>query len=160
MQSNLGKTHAIHTWLSRPIWYCREPRIHDNDTGDVARGQRWSTPCMHGVRKAEYLLLGPKCPVGAVKEHTYYLYLVGTQSTLGSPGQFVLPRAAKKHDNDTGDIARCQRRFTPCMHCVRKAEISLLGPECPVGAVQPRQNTRNPDLALQAHLVLPRAAKT
>ena len=91
VQSNLGKTHAIHHWLSRPIWYCREPRIHDNDTGDVARDQRW---------------------------------------------------------------------FTPCMHYVRKAELSLLSPKCPVGAVQRRQSTRNPHLVLQGHLALPRAAKT
>ena len=91
VQPNQGKTHAIHTWLSGTIWYCRGPRKHDNDTGDVARGQRWSTPCMH---------------------------------------------------------------------CVRKAEFSLLGPKCPVGAVQPRRNIRNPHLALQNHLVLPRAAKT
>ena len=91
VQSNQGETHAIHTWLSRPIWYCRGPQKHDNDTGDVARGQRW---------------------------------------------------------------------FTPCMHCVRKAEFLLLGLKARVGAVKPRQNTRNPHLALQAHLVLPRAAKT
>ena len=91
VRPNQGKTYAIHTWLSTAIWYCREPRKHDNDTGDVARGQRWSTPCMH---------------------------------------------------------------------CVRKAEFLLLDPECPVSAVQPRQNTRNPHLVLQAHLVLPRAAKT
>ena len=39
VRSNQGKTHAIRTWLYRPIWYCRGPRIHDNDTGDVARGQ-------------------------------------------------------------------------------------------------------------------------
>ena len=67
VQSNLGKTHAIHTWLSRPIWYCRGPQKHDNDTGDVARGQRWFPPCMHCVRKAEFLLLGPECPVSAVQ---------------------------------------------------------------------------------------------
>ena len=85
------KTYAIHTWFSRPIWYCRGSLKHDDDTGDVATGQSCSTPCMHCLRKAEFLLLGPKCPVGAV---------------------------------------------------------------------QPRQNTRNPLLALQAHLVLPRAAKT
>ena len=91
VRPNQGKTYAIHTWLSRAIWYCRGPRKHDNDTGDVARGQRW---------------------------------------------------------------------FTPCMHCVRKAEFLLLDPECPVSAVQPRQNTRNPHLALEAHLLLPRAAKT
>ena len=91
MRSKQGETHAIHTWFSRSIWYCRGPQKHDNDTRDVARGQRWSTPCMHCVRKAEFLLLGPKYPVGAAK---------------------------------------------------------------------PRQNTRNPHLALQGHLVLPRAAKS
>ena len=91
VRSNQGKTHAIHNWFSRPIWYCRGPRRHDNDTGVVTRGQRW---------------------------------------------------------------------FTPCIHCVHKAEFLLLGPECPVSAVQPRQNSRNLHLVLQAHLVLPRAAKT
>ena len=86
--SNQGETHAIHTWFSMPIWFCRGPQKHDNDTGDVARGQRWFTPCMHCVRQPEFSLLGLKARVGAVKEHTYYLYLVGTQSTLGSPGPF------------------------------------------------------------------------
>ena len=91
VRSYQGKTHAIHTWFSRTIWYCRWPRRHDNNTGDVARGQHW---------------------------------------------------------------------LTPCMHCVRKAEISLIDPKCPVGAVLSRQNTRNPHLVLQDHLVLPRATKT
>ena len=35
------------------------------------------------------------------------------------------------------------------MHCVRKAEFSLLGPKCLVGEVKPRQNTRNLHLVLQ-----------
>ena len=65
VQPNQGKTHAIHTWLSRTFWYCRGPRKHDDDTGYVARGERWSTLCMHCVRKAEFLLLGPKGRVGA-----------------------------------------------------------------------------------------------
>ena len=44
VQPNQGKTHVIRTWLSRAICYCRGPRKHDDDTGDVARSQRWSTP--------------------------------------------------------------------------------------------------------------------
>jgi len=67
VQPNQGKTHAIHTWLSRAFCYCRGPRKHNDDTGDVARGQRWSARCMHCVRKAEFLLLGPKGRVGAAK---------------------------------------------------------------------------------------------
>ena len=67
VRSNQGKTYAFHTWLSRAIWHCRGPRNHDNDTKGVARGQRWSATCMHCVRKAEFLLLGPKCPVGAAR---------------------------------------------------------------------------------------------
>ena len=60
VQSNLGKTHAIHTWLSRPIWYCRVTRNHNNDTRHVATGQWWPTLCTNHVHKAEFSLLGPK----------------------------------------------------------------------------------------------------
>ena len=81
---NQGKTHAMHSWFSRPIWYCRGPRKHDNDTGDVARGQRWSTLCMHCVRKAEFLLLGPKGRVGAAKPRQNTL-----NSHLALEGPFV-----------------------------------------------------------------------
>jgi hypothetical protein len=83
VRPNQGKTYAIHTWLSRAIWYCRGPRKHDNDTKGVARGQRWVITCMHCLRKAEVLLLGLKGPgrCGPTKaKHT--------QSTLGYPGSF------------------------------------------------------------------------
>ena len=65
-----GKTETKHTQIrpgsSGPIWHCRGPRNHDDDTGDVARGQRWSTLCMHRVCKAGLSLHGPKCRAGAV----------------------------------------------------------------------------------------------
>ena len=64
---NQGKTYAIHTWLSRAIWYCRGPRNHDNDTGVVARGQHWSITRTHRVCNAKFSLLGPQCPVGEAK---------------------------------------------------------------------------------------------
>ena len=90
VQPNQGKTHSIRTWLSRAFCYCRGPRKHDDDTGDVARGQRWSTPCMHCVRKAEFLLLGPKGRVGAVETKEKH-----TQFALGSLGPFVTAGASK-----------------------------------------------------------------
>ena len=181
VQPNQGRTHAIRTWLSRAFCYCRGPRKHDDDTGDVARGQYWSTPCMHCVRKAEFLLLGPKGRVGAVETKAQH-----TQFALGSLGPFVTAedlenmtttpetslevnagphractacarprfyslarnatsvrsnqgktraihtwfswtfwycRGPRKHDNDTGDVARGQCWSTSCMHCVCIAEL-------------------------------------
>ena len=53
---NQGKTHAMHSWFSRPIWYCRVPRNHDNDTGDVASGHQWPISCTHRVYQANLLL--------------------------------------------------------------------------------------------------------
>ena len=85
-----AKHTAISTWLSRAFCYCRGPRKHDDDTGDVARGQHWSTPCMHCVRKAEFLLLGPKGRVGAVETKAKH-----TQFALGSLGPFVTAGASK-----------------------------------------------------------------
>ena len=67
VRSNQGKTHAMHSSLSRPIWHCRGARNHDNDTGVVARGQHWSITRTHRVCKAEFPLLGPHCPVGEAK---------------------------------------------------------------------------------------------
>ena len=90
VRPNQVKTHAIHNCLFRTIWHCRGPRNHDNDTADVATGQCWSTSCTHRVYKADF---------------------------------------------------------------------SLLGPKCPDGAAEPRPNTHNPQLPLQDHLTLPRAAK-
>ena len=58
VQSNQGKTQSTLGSLGL-IAYYRGPRNHDNDTVDVARGQGWSTPCMHRVCQAEFLLLGP-----------------------------------------------------------------------------------------------------
>ena len=40
------------------------------------------------------------------------------------------------------------------MHRVYKAEFSLLGPKCPDGAAEPRQNTNNPQLPLQDHALV------
>ena len=130
VRSNRGKTHAINTWLSRPIWHCRGARNHDNDTGDVARGQRWFTPCMHGVRKAEFSLLCPKCPVGAVEPRQNTC-----NAHLALQGHLVLPRGPQKHDIDTGDVAGGQLWSITCAHRVCKAKFPLLDPKCPVGAV-------------------------
>jgi len=71
MPHRCGRTKAKHTQSTRcapaPIWYCRVPRNHNNDTEDVARGQWWSTSCMHHVCKAELSLLVPKCRIGAAE---------------------------------------------------------------------------------------------
>ena len=71
------------------------------------------------------------------------------QSRPGSPGPIWHCRGPPNHDNDTGHVARGQCWPTSCTHLVCKAEFSLLGPKCRVGAAKSRQNTRNPDLALQ-----------
>ena len=185
-----------------PIWHCRGPPNHDNDTEDVARGQQMFKPCTHRVCKAECLLLGLKCRAGAAKPsqdtrnpdlalqglfgtaegrqtmtttpetslevnagslractacakqrfHSLALKAASVRSNQGETRAihtwFSRPiwycRGPQKHDNDTGVVARGQRWFTPCMHCVHNAEFLLLGPQCPVSAVEPRQNTRNP----------------
>ena len=58
VQPNQGKTHAIHTWLSRAFWYCRGPRKHDDDTGSTAptrplgprsKNSALRTQCVHCV---------------------------------------------------------------------------------------------------------------
>ena len=71
MPRRCGQTKAKHT-QSRPgspgpIWHCRGPPNHDNDTGDVARGQCSSTSCMHRVYKAKFSLLGLECRIGTAK---------------------------------------------------------------------------------------------
>ena len=84
----------------------------------------------------------------------------GTQSTLGSPGPFCTSEGRKNmtttpetsQDINAGSLRAC----TACA----KPSFYSLAPKGPVSAVQPRQNTRNPHLFLQGHLVLPRAAKT
>ena len=53
-----GQTKAKHT-QSRPgspgpIWYCRGPPNHDNDTKEVARGQCWPISCKHRMCKAGF----------------------------------------------------------------------------------------------------------
>ena len=72
-----------------------------------------------------------------------------TQSTVGSPGPIWHCRGAQNHDNDTGVVARGQHWSITRTHRVCKAEFPLLGPHCPVGESKPRQNTHNPQLALQ-----------
>ena len=72
-----------------------------------------------------------------------------TQSTVGSPGLIWHCRGARNHDNDTGVVARGQHWSITRTNRVCKAEFPLLGPHCPVGEAKPRQNTRNPQLALQ-----------
>jgi hypothetical protein len=87
MPRRCGRTKAKHTQFTRgspgpiwycrvpqftrgstgPIWYCRVPRNHDNDTGDIASGHQWPILCTHRVYKAKFLLLDPKCPVGAAE---------------------------------------------------------------------------------------------
>jgi len=69
--------------------------------------------------------------------------------TNGSPGLIWHCRGPPNHYYDTGGVARNKCRSTLCMHRVCKAEFSLLGPKCSVGAAEPRQNTRNPHGALQ-----------
>ena len=72
-----------------------------------------------------------------------------TQFTVGSPGLIWHCRGARNHDNDTGVVARGQHGSITRTHRVCKAEFPLLGPNCPVGESKPRQNTHNPQLALQ-----------
>ena len=71
MPRRCGQTSPKHTQSTLgspgPIWYCRVPRNHDNDTGDVASGHQWPISCTHRVYQAKFLLLGLKCPVGAAK---------------------------------------------------------------------------------------------
>ena len=109
-----------------------------------ARGQHWSIMCTYCVCNAEFSVLGPKCPVGEAKPRQ------NTRNpAVGCPGPLWHCRGVQNHDSDTGDVARGQHWSTTCMHSVRKAEFLLLGPKYPVGAAKPRQNTSNPDLALQ-----------
>ena len=42
-------------------------RNHNNDTEDGVRGQHWITSYARHVRKAEFWLLDPTCPIGAAK---------------------------------------------------------------------------------------------
>ena len=72
-----------------------------------------------------------------------------TQFTVGSPGLIWHCREARYHDNDTGVVARGQHWSITRTHRVCKARFSLLGPKCSIGAAEPRQNTRNPHVALQ-----------
>ena len=69
MPRRSGQTKAKHTQSTLgspgPVWQCRESLNHDDDTGGIARGQRWSALCTYRVCKAEFSLLGPKCLVGA-----------------------------------------------------------------------------------------------
>ena len=71
MPRRRGQTKAKHTQPTLgspgPLWHCRGPRNHDNDTVDVAGGQLWSITCAHRVCKAKFSLLGPQCPVGEAK---------------------------------------------------------------------------------------------
>jgi len=66
-----AKTKAKHTQSKvgcpGPVLRCRGPRNHDSDTRDIARGQHWSITCTYRVCKAEFPVLGPKCPVGEAK---------------------------------------------------------------------------------------------
>ena len=70
MTRRCGRTKEKHSQSTLgspgPIWHCRGPRNHDNDTGDVAGGQLWSITCAHCVCKAKFSLLGPKCRVSVV----------------------------------------------------------------------------------------------
>ena len=50
-----------------PVWHCRGPRNHDNETGDVTRSQHRSTSSTQRVCKTEFLLSGPRCPIGAAE---------------------------------------------------------------------------------------------
>ena len=79
-----------------------------------------------------------------------------TQSTLGSPGPFG---TAEGHKN-MRMTSEMSLEVNACPNRVRiacaKPSFTLPGPESPVGAVEPRQNTCNAHLALQGHLVLPR----
>jgi hypothetical protein len=97
---------------------------HDNDTGDVARGQCWPTSCTHRVCKAEFSLLGPICRVGAAKPRQN----TRNPDLMGSPGAIWYCCMPPNHDNDTGNVARGQCWSSSCTHRMCTAKLSLLGP--------------------------------
>ena len=70
MPRRCGETKTKHTQSTPgspgPIWHCRGPPSHDNDTGDVTIGQCWSRLFSHRVCKVEFSLLDPRCRVGVV----------------------------------------------------------------------------------------------
>ena len=90
-----------------PLWHCQGPRIHDNDTVVVARGQHWSITRTHRVCKAEFPLLGPQCPVGEAKprRNTRNSQLA-LQGSFGTPrhGSMIRPGREGKF-RKTGDPA-------------------------------------------------------
>ena len=71
------------------------------------------------------------------------------QYTFSSQGPIWHCRGVRNHDNDTGIVARGQHWSITRTHRVCSVMLSLLGPQCPVGAAKPMQNTRNSQLALQ-----------
>ena len=158
MPRRCGQTKAKHT-QSRPgspgpIWHCEGPRNHDNDTGDIARDQCWSTSCTHGMYKAEFLLLGPKCRVGAAKPR---------QNTRNPDLAFQGPSGTAEGRQTMTTTPETSQEINagPCLARTACAKPSFHSLAPNVALVQPNQGkTHTIQTSLsRAHLVLPRAVK-
>ena len=112
--------------------------------GPVRRaGWVWAENCAPAAKTAR-----AECTCAGAT-HGHFTHVLGC-------GGFLVP----VHDSDTGDVARGQHWSIMCTYRVCNAEFSVLGPKCPVGEAKPRQNTRNPQLALQGPFGTAEGCKT
>ena len=98
---------------------------------------------MHCVRKAEFLLLGPKGRVGAVETKAKH-----TQFALGSLGPFVTAEGLE--NMTTTPETSLEVNAGPHYACTACAKQSFyfLAPKAALVQTKPRQNTLNSHLAL------------